>query len=417
VGPATSTEPNAGQEWTLDAQTWQRGKGLLPEPVLRRVADGEYSFKITPVDSARFRKNYSSTFWTASEANAGRYELDPATCGLKDRSTGQIPEFFFGYPFPTIDPADSQAGCKIAWNFQAASFMGGGAGASFYLNGLEPGGEYRTIKTRVRAMPLIGHHGDRIPNPDHLAVKGMTKALEPVDVEGVSTLVVRHWDWVKPDDMWAYIPSTRRARRIHASARSEPVAGLDIFADDINCYAGRVEEYRWRLVGEGETLAAVMGSPYGVVADRSGATRWLAPTPPVRANYELDNGKKGKGAPWLLVENVAYVPRPAWIVEGESKDPYYNFGKVIMYFDKDMYRIYWKMVHNRAGEYFYNAMCGYTFAVSPDRTFSAVTPTVVLGVNDKANRAAIGGRSHDQFIEQRFDPGGFSLQALRQRGE
>ncbi len=408
---------DAVEAWTLDAESSERGKDLLPEPVLRRVANGEYSFRITAVDPERFRKNYSTTFWAASGANAGRYDLDPETCGLKDRATGQIPEFFFGYPFPAIDPADPQAGCKIAWNFQAAGFMGGGAGASFYLNGLEPGGEYRTIKTRVRAMPLVGHHGARIPNPDHLAVKGMTRALEPVDVEGVSTLVVRHWDWVKPDDMWAYVPSTRRARRIHASARSEPVAGLDIFADDINCYAGKVEEYRWRLVGEGRTLAPVMGSPYGTVADRSGSTRWLAPTPPVRANYELTNGRKTKGAPWLLVENVAFVPRPAWIVEGESKDPYYNFGKVIMYFDKDMYRIYWKMVHNRAGEYFYNAMCGYTFAVSPDRTFSAVAPTVVVGVNDKANRAAIGGRSHDQFIEQAFDPAGFSLQALRQRGE
>ena len=132
---------------------------------------------------------------------------------------------------------------------------------------------------------------------------------------------------------------------------------------------------------------------------------------------DLQNELKKKGAPWLLVENVAYVPRPAWIVEGESKDPYYNFGKVIMYFDQDMYRIYWKLVHNRAGEYFYNAMCGYTFAVSPDRTFSAVVPTVVVGVNDKENRAAIGGRSHDQFIEQAFDPDGFSLQALRRRGE
>ena len=62
-----------------------------------------------------------------------------------------------------------------------------------------------------------------------------------------------------------------------------------------------------------------------------------------------------------------------------------------MYFDKDMYRIYWKMVHNRAGEYFYTAMCGYHF-VKNDETFSAVFPNLVVGVNDKTNRAALGGR-------------------------
>jgi hypothetical protein len=75
---------------------------------------------------------------------------------------------------------------------------------------------------------------------------------------------------------------------------------------------------------------------------------------------------------------------PVWIVEGQSDDPFYNF-------DKDMYRIYWKLVHNRAGEYFYNAQCSYHFSKSEDGTFSAVTQNSVVGVNGKTNRAALGG--------------------------
>jgi hypothetical protein len=62
-------------------------------------------------------------------------------------------------------------------------------------------------------------------------------------------------------------------------------------------------------------------------------------------------------------------------------------------------------------------MCGYTFSTSKDRAFSVVAPAVVVGVNDKANRAAIGGRAQDQFIEQAFDPSVFSLRALRRRAE
>jgi hypothetical protein len=54
---------------------------------------------------------------------------------------------------------------------------------------------------------------------------------------------------------------------------------------------------------------------------------------------------------------------------------------------------------------------------SADGALSAVAPTVVVGVNDKENRAAIGGRSQDQYIDQAFDPDGFSLRALRQAGE
>ncbi len=100
-----------------------------------------------------------------------------------------------------------------------------------------------------------------------------------------------------------------------------------------------------------------------------------------------------------------------WIVEGQSTDPYYNFGKVIMYFDKDLYRIYWKLVHNRAGEYFYTAACGYHF-VKDGETYSSVYPNFVIGVNDKTNRAALGGRYQSSFIERNWDPNYFSLRTL-----
>ena len=104
--------------------------------------------------------------------------------------------------------------------------------------------------------------------------------------------------------------------------------------------------------------------------------------------------------------------RPVWILEGESTDPYYNFGKVIMYMDKDMYRIYWKLVHNRAGEYFYNAMCAYHWAKTADGSFSAVAPNLVVGVNDKTNRAALGGRYSSQFIETKYADDYFTLSHL-----
>ena len=402
--------PKIEQPWTLDAGSWERGKDLLPEPVLRRVKAGEYWFRVVPADPARFHDNYSRPFWDATAANDGKYDLDPNTCGLRDKATGKVPDFYFGYPFPKIDPKDPDAGCKIAWNFTAASLMAGGTGASFYLTGVDKDGPYRTIRTRIQATSYVGRHGGPIANPERLVAKATSVALEPVDVEGVSTLTVRHLDWDAKDDMWAYVPQTRRARHISAASRSDPVAGMDIFADDINCYAGKVETYKWKLVGEAHTLAPVVSQPYALPQRAVSPTRWLIDTPPLRANFEA--GKDHKGAPWLITGNLVFVPRPAWIVEGVSTDPYYNFGKVVMYFDQEMYRIYWKLVSNRAGEYFYNAMCGYTFAETADRSFSGVLPSLVVGVNDKTNRAAIGGRPQDQFIEQRFNPDEFTLKAI-----
>jgi hypothetical protein len=57
-------------------------------------------------------------------------------------------------------------------------------------------------------------------------------------------------------------------------------------------------------------------------------------------------------------------------------------------------------------------MCGYHFSNNDDGTYGIVTPNLVMGVNDKTNRAALGGRYDSQFVEKNFDPNYFSLRAL-----
>ena len=399
----------AEEEYTLDQSNWQKAEGLLPEPVLKRLKAGDYQFKVVPLDNAKFKSNYSTTFWGASEANEGKYELDAETCGLKDKATGKMPDFAFGMPFPKIDPKDPQAACKIAWNFQLANNQGGGAGATFTLNGIDRNGEFRRIKLWLHANAFFGRHGGPTENPENLRATSLSHAMEPQDAEGVNILGQQINDWTSQDNVWAYIPSTRRARRVNAASRSDPIAGLDIFSDDLNCYAGKVEYYKWKLVGEGETLAPVLG-PYAFKQEPTdNASRFDVKIPYLRGAYETPGAK---GAPWQVTENLVLVKRPVWIVEGESTDPYYNFGKVIMYIDKEMARIYWKQVHNRAGEYFYTAMCSYHFSKTEDGKFSATTPNMVMGVNDKTDRGALGGRYQSQFIERKFDPGYFSLRNL-----
>lgn len=401
-------DESTGATWVLSSNNWQQAQGLLPDVVIDRVKAGEYRFTVQAVDPTRFKQNYSSAFWQASSSNEGKYDVDEATCGLKDVRTGKAPDFFFGYPFPHIDPGDAQAGCKMAWNFEAASAMGGGGGATYTLNGIDPTGEYKRIKLWAHVQAFIGRHGGPIANPENLRSTGLTGVLEPTDIDGVAGLVKRLNDWTSQDKVWFYVPATRRVRRMSAATRSEPVAGMDIYADDINCYGGKIEYYRWKLVAEGNALAPVL-SAEPLIPQRVGETRYTLDLPYLRAGYETPGSN---GAPWLIVENLKLVPRPVWILEGHSEDPYYNFGKVILYMDKEMYRIYWKLVHNRSGEYFYNAMCAYHWARLPDGSFSAVSPNLVVGVNDKKNRAALGGRYSSQFFEFAFPDDHFSLRSL-----
>jgi hypothetical protein len=408
VAPAARAADDE-KPWVLDANNWQEGKDLLPEPVVKRLKDGQYWFKVSPVDPKKFHENYSKKFWDATAANAGKYDVEPKQCGLVDKATGKIPDFIIGYPFPDIDKSDPNVACKIAHNFNFASLAGGGGGATFTLNGVDNNGQFRRVKAFIHSMGYQGRLDGKIEdNPENLQGQGVGGAIEPQDVEGVSTLTKRYWDWESQDAIWAYVPSTRRARRVNAASRSDPVAGLDIFADDLNCYAGKIEYYKWKLVGEGQVLAPVI-QPYPFkMQPGPSPTRFIVSTPYSAAGYEKPGSK---GAQWWPQENVVFVPRPVWIIEGESSDPYYNFGKVIMYFDKEIYRIYWKLVHNRAGEYFYSAMCGYHF-VKNDETYHSVFPNFVMGVNDKTNRAALGGRYQESFVERKWDPAYFSLRTL-----
>lgn len=407
---AAAVSPGAAEDkpWILDANNWQEGKDLLPEPVLKRLQDGQYWFKVVPVDPVAYKNNYAKKFWDATAANEGKYDLEPNNCGLRDKATGKIPDFLIGLPFPNIDKSDPQVACKIAQNFAFAGSQGGGGGATFTLNGVDTGGEFRKVKAFIHAMGYQGRLDGKIEdNTENLAGQAIGAAIEPIDVEGVSTLTKRFWDWDSQDAIWAYVPSTRRARRVNAASRSDPVAGLDIFSDDLNCYAGKIEYYKWKLVGEGTILAPVL-RPEPFPMSATSATRYKVDTPYMTAGYEKAGSK---GAPWWIQENLVFVPRPVWVIEGESSDPYYNFGKVIMYFDKEIYRIYWKLVHNRAGEYFYTAACGYHFVKDGDN-YSAVYPNLVIGVNDKTNRAALGGRYQTSFVERKWDPNYFSLRTL-----
>jgi hypothetical protein len=395
------------QPWTLDSNNADLAKDLLPEVVLNRVKAGEYYFSVVPVDPDKFKALYSKKFWEASESNAGKYDVDPATCGLKD-STGQMPSFYFGYPFPKIDPKEPLAACKMAWNFEAANQMGNGQGATFTLNGVDASGEFKRIKTFLHLNAYLGRSAGPVDNPENLRSVALSNVLEPQDVDGVGGLTKRINDWTSQDKAWFFVPSTRRVRRVNAATRSDPVAGLDIFADDLNCYGGKVEYYRWKLVGEGTILAPIL-SPEPLVQKKVSDSRWEVDIPYFKGAFETPGAK---GAPWLVVENLKMVPRPVWIIEGQSEDPYYNFGKVLMYMDKDMYRIWWKLVHNRAGEYFYNAMCAYHFSKNDERQFTVVTPNMVVGVNDKTNRACLAGRYNSQFIELAYPEDYFTLSHL-----
>ncbi|MEO0250206.1 MAG: DUF1329 domain-containing protein [candidate division WOR-3 bacterium] len=117
LSTGASALPKAGD--TITKENWEEAKDLLPPSVLEWVKKGYY---ILPVVETQLNYKGGSRFERASRENAGKYALD-ADGVLIEKASGKVPEFVYGLPFPDIDPADPQAGCKIMWNFFIAQMV------------------------------------------------------------------------------------------------------------------------------------------------------------------------------------------------------------------------------------------------------------------------------------------------------
>jgi Protein of unknown function (DUF1329) len=382
----------------IDAANVAKFRDVLPEPIVHRVELGQYRLPVVEVDPQRFHANYTDAFWKASEANAGKYGIDPATGGLIEKSTGQIPKRIFGLPFPRIDPKDDDAGAEILHNYRLRRMQMGGNRHEFTLADVQLDAQVlRAVKIFLTHKYYVG-----IPNspaaelPDNTESRQLAAAIAPKDLEGIGVLTWRFNDWTTWDQVWAYVPSIRRVRRMRSSTRGDLVPGFEVQGDDADCYDNKTTYFSWKLARQGEVIGPVgSDTPYARPLVRESPTRWSMDLPYNRAVYETPGAK---GAGWWTLDNV-FIRRPVWIVEGTPKDPYYESGKIVLYIDRDLYHGYYKLTYSKAGELYRTNLCGQAWGRSTDGSFAAPTALLMLGINEKENRATPAGR----YTRETFD--------------
>jgi hypothetical protein len=399
----------AGKDWILHDRSWPSALGLLPSTVLQRVKSGDYWFHIVKLDPVAFKRNYSEPFWQASEKNRGRFDLDPETCGLREIATGVVPEFYFGYPFPSITTDDPLNGCRVAWNIEAASAMGESQSAHLALDTLERQGDRTHTTLSVRTLAYLGRSGGPIDNPKRLRAAALAGR---VDGDGLTSLVQRSNDWHVEDNVWFYLPEMRRVRRLPVSALTVPIAGSEVRPNDLNCAGEKIEAGRWRLTGSQDIFAPLVSTGPLPQVPTASPSRFEVGLPYLFAAYERPGAQ---GVPWLVVDHLVLAKRPVWVVEVEPLNAGSNYERAVLYVDRELYRVYWKLTYGLDGNMASNTMCAYHFSQSGDRNFSAVTPSLVVGVNDQANRATLAGRYTTEVIERGAPDDFFSLSTLTRR--
>jgi Protein of unknown function (DUF1329) len=391
--------PDASYEITKS--NVKRYEELLPPSIANRVELGQYELKVVPVDAKRFRANYSERFWKASAANAGKYAIDPETGGLAEAGTGKIPERLFGLPFPTIDPADPHAGTKVIHNYRLRKMQADGNLHEFDLTDVKLDGEVlRTVKISLAHRYYVGSTSpppDKLP--DNTEMRQLAAAIFPKDLEGVGILTWRFNDWTTWDQVWAYLPTIRRVRRMRSSTRGDLIPGFEVQGDDADCYDNKTTYFDWKLVREAEVIGPVgSDTPYAYRLHADPPSRWTMEFPFNNAVFETPGAN---GAGWWPLKNV-FVRRPVWIVEGVPKDPYYESGKILMYIDRDLYHGYYKISFSKAGELYRTNLCGQAWGKTPDGSFAAPTALLMVGINEKEQRGTPAGRYTKETFERNF---------------
>ncbi len=390
LSPGARAELNPGDK--LDQATWQQAKELMPEAILHRFENGQH--RSTIIELPKDALQWSSTFKAATEANQGKYEVN-AEGILIEKATGSYPRFGYGLPFAQIDVTDPQAPYKIMYNFFRTLVQWDDINVLVNFFWTTPDVLDRYVDFRGQALSYGSRWSGPIANPDEVAAKVLIYGTAPYDVVGLATL---DWNYLDPErwrSVWSYVPIIRRVRHLNAANSSDGVFGSHLSRDDFGTFAGRIHQFTWKFIGVKEALV-----PYTLPtpktwepADSKGLVlpanenAVVMPWPGQSKLYDR-SGQKWTGAAWWPT-NLHLTKRPVWILEMAPKDPYYAYGKQVLWVDKELFFGYYKEIYDRAGEYWKTIVRGGGIALNRDKTFSTTQTDFLMALDERADRATV----------------------------
>jgi hypothetical protein len=297
VSSVAAGPPSAGPELpaTISRANWQRAEGLLPVELLDKVKSGELEIRTQPTTDLP----PSSAYMEATRRYAAKAHLRP---------DGTLEGYVAGIPFPEIDPADPQAGLKLAWNVRYHDTPDS-AQAWGVFRVLDGTGKQIRFMEFYYAIAFGMHRSDAKEDlwaGDGVYFKELYQVLAPEDVKNQMNLKLRYDDDRIPDLNFAYVPETKRVRQVSIDPR-ERMMSSELLNEDFYGFWGYLHEYDWRFLGRTTLLAPV-------------AVR--APTP----SFELHHG----------YPTDAWELRKILVLEGVPKVPNHPYAKRVLYVDEQM---------------------------------------------------------------------------------
>lgn len=330
----------------IDRTNWQKAEGLLPEPVLNWIRKGD----VLQVGELNYKPGeyLPPACLESLTANVGKYDIDGDGL-IQDVKTGKLPDFVSGLPFPKIDTSDPTAGSKIMYNKFYYTYTTGNMVCPFqakYVN--RKTGFEREIDMQYLTCVLDGYPAAKgIPNPDNIELYSLIRVLAPFDIAGTNVLTWRYRD-KRQDSTFCYVPAIRRVRRMSPANRSDAFLGGDFTVDDAWGYAGKVNASTWKILRKEDQLSPFY-DPAPQPLERNDLGEYV--TAGMVKEIVWGCQKPGyPGTPWFPT-NLVWVKRPTYVLEVQSKDPYYNYGTQYLWLDAEFFQPTFKVIHDRSGEY------------------------------------------------------------------
>jgi hypothetical protein len=252
----------------IEFETLHKLKNFIPQPFWEDR--GYFFFEGMQLRIGAFHADYSPS--DLRKEVTEKYK-GLARIGRDQRGEGWLEFYLAGTPFPVIDPSDPDAGLKIAWNathrhdpmegaahFRLASWERGEANHTFSYQGHVWG-----IRLANR-IDKTDQEGKYFPDEDRKA-GGRFRLDMPMDLKSLAAVGYRYLiadtEPLRDEarDVWAWIPSLRRVRRVPGSTEEEQaIPGTEFLIQDIDGFnfgSGLTQRFDFKLVGEAQVLTPI----------------------------------------------------------------------------------------------------------------------------------------------------------------
>ncbi len=408
---APGTVINAANIDQVKTQTFEGHKvgDLIPERLEWQVRNK--NLKIRPVEATN-PIPYDPRINQLTEQYKGQASLDPTTNMIENYTTG--------IPFPEINPEDPQVGAKIVWNYTTMQPHGDQFWCPFAQvliegsQGIERVQHWTFARYYMRARVNAPH----IQGDGSQYHKSLLFARFPQDIKGLGTFSIRHWD-PKLDDIWAYIRTVRRIRRLSGGAWMDPIGGTDQLQDDLETFNAHPSWYKsYKLLGKTHVLAHANSAKNLPIADRGS---WYPDASSDQDTFpRIDLSSK----PYWNTKDMWEV-RPVYVVESTPPE-YHPYSRKINWFDAEIWRPYYFAAYDQKGEFWkwstfankeYESLDGWRDANGNPAVYMFTAYGVIIDFQrDHGSFFTIEGGGVCQFNPPNLSPEDFNLAVLEETG-